>query len=1112
MTSFPSRFLAVALVLPLASSTTSADLVLSEFLAVNSSGLLDGDGDPSDWIEVWNDGPLALDLSGWFLSDDAAEPNKWSFGSAVFAPGERRIVFASGKDLLGPAGEIHTSFQLDGDGEDLLLVRPNGVVVMSYLGFPPQLPDTSYGVGTDLGGQPATGYLAPPSPGLPNGAVALPVDDVEFSEPRGYHDAPFSLGLACDTPNALIRYTLDASEPNETSTLYTGPVPIAGTAVVRARGFRADVQSLSRSTTSTYLFPDAVLAQSDASAQAAGFPPQWIQEDGVPWSATPGHPGASYGLDPGVTSLYTAAELEDALKSLPTVALSMSIDDWFGYNPPAGPYGIYPNSTKEGDAWDRACSFEYFDPSGGGEEIQVNCGVAVQGGSSTSAPARGQLSLALKFKSQFGVSELELPLFEGSPVDHFDYLILDGGNEDGLYSGGSTTQKKRRLGVRDQAMAELQRDLGWGSMYGDHVHLFLNGLYWGMYNLHERPDERWAADHGPGSADEYDWVKEGFVLAGNPGDLGAPIPGSFAELGDVTANGLSDSDTYGGQAAYEVVQDHLDLAAYADYLLLNFYGGNVDWPQQNWMGTNHARLSADLADKNPEAAWRFQSWDAEATISMEGFLLIGDGFYDRTGVVGAGPTNAAWYYTELRQNSEFPVLMADRAYRALLHPDGAFYVDPAHTAPGTAFDPAHPEHNRAAAAVDSLAERVELGVRTEFARWGNYFYASGQFTPADWEAQRTELLTKWFPQRSGVVLAQLRNAGLYPSIDAPVFSQLGGTVPSGFGLVISAAAGTVYATTDGSDPRLPGGAVAPTAFAVAAPIPILAPTTVRARAFDGVEWSALVEAAFATDLALRINEVLASNEATLADEQGEFEDYVEIHNASGSAIDVGGMYLSDDLTDPTKWRIPASTVVPAGGHVLVWADDDPLDGPLHATFKLDKSGEEIGLFHADEGGNLQIDAFAFGPQADDVPIGSMPDGGAVRYRLLDPSPASANRPAPGAAARFDSVTPNPFALATTSVPAVGQVLSFSVSGAPAGAPGAVFLGLATTEVPYGASFGLVLPVVPEIWPTFLADASGVASPTFAVPAIPSLGGLSVFWQAWALPGILSRAVAVTLSP
>lgn len=139
-----------------------------------------------------------------------------------------------------------------------------------------------------------------------------------------------------------------------------------------------------------------------------------------------------------------------------------------------------------------------------------------------------------------------------------------------------------------------------------------------------------------------------------------------------------------------------------------------------------------------------------------------------------------------------------------------------------------------------------------------------------------------------------------------------------------------------------------------------------------------------------INEFLADNEAVNQDEAGQFEDWIELYNTGHAPLDVGGMYLTDDLVDPTLWRIPDGTTIPAGGHLLIWCDKDGGDGPLHADFKLDKSGEEIGLFAADAWSNLLVDSIVFNAQATDVSLGRVPDGGENWQPLDPPTPGTEN--------------------------------------------------------------------------------------------------------------------------
>ncbi|MHC4425795.1 MAG: chitobiase/beta-hexosaminidase C-terminal domain-containing protein, partial [Planctomycetota bacterium] len=143
---------------------------------------------------------------------------------------------------------------------------------------------------------------------------------------------------------------------------------------------------------------------------------------------------------------------------------------------------------------------------------------------------------------------------------------------------------------------------------------------------------------------------------------------------------------------------------------------------------------------------------------------------------------------------------------------------------------------------------------------------------------------------------------------------------------------------------------------------------------------------------LAINEVMASNSSSIKDPQGEYDDWVEIYNCGIDAVDIGGMYLTDDLSVPTKWHIPgnspAATTIPAGGYLLIWADNDTTDVGLHANFKLSAGGEEIGLFDRD--GVTLIDSITFPDQTTDISYGRYPDADDDRRFFGFPSPATEN--------------------------------------------------------------------------------------------------------------------------
>jgi hypothetical protein len=265
----PMRFypgtVAVALLVTVMSALR-ADPVISEFMAANARTLADVDGKFSDWIEIHNPDTTAVNLSGWFLTDDAKDLKKWQFPEVTVPPGGFLVVFASGKSRREPGAELHTNFELDAGGGYLGLVRPDGVTVASQFGtkYPPQLDDFSYGVTQTLaaGETAATGYFRAPTPRARNGGAdtLMLTELVTLSRTSGPFSGTLAVTLSGAGEGQKIRYVLAGPgasgavvpEPTADSPLYSGPISISASTVLRAAVFSADDKRRGRPTTAHY--------------------------------------------------------------------------------------------------------------------------------------------------------------------------------------------------------------------------------------------------------------------------------------------------------------------------------------------------------------------------------------------------------------------------------------------------------------------------------------------------------------------------------------------------------------------------------------------------------------------------------------------------------------------------------------------------------------------------------------------------------------------------------------------------------------------------------------------------------------------------------------------
>ncbi|AQT69809.1 CotH protein [Anaerohalosphaera lusitana] len=265
----------------------SPPILINEFLADNESKsplengeLLDGNGESSDWIELHNNSEITLDISGWYLTDDAGLKTKWQFpASTVIQPGEYLIVFASGKTqpenpgnypYVDPAGFLHTNFKLSKDGEYLGLIDNDGVTpVHEYnhfdmgkgeRGYPAQEADISYGY---YYGE--VRYFSAPTPGADNAKNTFEafVEKPEVNIKGGCYMSPVSVSMTCDTPSAIIRYTTDGTLPTLTNGWdYTAPITVNQTTTVLARAFKPGFQP-SKTRIDTYIFVDPAVSPSN---------------------------------------------------------------------------------------------------------------------------------------------------------------------------------------------------------------------------------------------------------------------------------------------------------------------------------------------------------------------------------------------------------------------------------------------------------------------------------------------------------------------------------------------------------------------------------------------------------------------------------------------------------------------------------------------------------------------------------------------------------------------------------------------------------------------------------------------------------------------------------
>lgn len=724
-------------------------------------------------------------------------------------------------------------------------------------------------------------FYAQPTPGVANTTPASlgVVADTKFSVNRGFFDAPFELAITTATEGAEIRYTTNGTPPTAfNGTVYAGPITVNRTTTLRAAAFKAGFVPANVDT-QTYLFLDDVIRQ----AEGVRPSPEW------PLAGSVNGQVIDYGMDQGVVNANIATIKED-LKKLPSFSIVMKTGDLFD---PAT--GIYVNPSGDGLPWERGGSLELIYPDGT-KGFQIDAGVRIRGGFSRSGN-NPKHAFRFFFRNQYD-GNLEFPVFGADAAQSFNgfdlrtfqnYSWSFGGDSNGTF-------------MRDQLSRDLQLAMGQDAERGDYYHLYINGQYWGLYNSAERPEANHGADYFGGNSEDYDVIKVdpdlGYNIEATDGNMDAwnqlynLLRGPITESVLQQVQGNNPDGTR--NPAFPVL---LDVGNMIDYMLIIYYGGNLDAPISNFLGNDSPNNFFALRNRTGNEGFRFYVHDAEHTMLPwdAGNNRLGPtpGVGWNAGSQGVGKSNPQYFFQRLWTLPNFKLQVADRVQKYMINSDGL--LTPAKV---------NEAMNRRKAQID----RAVIG---ESARWGDA-KVSTPYTRNTW-LNAVSAVQGWIGGRTATVLSQLRQWGLFPSYNAPRFSQQGGQVPQGYQLSIlpainQPAGSSIYYTLDGSDPRRPDGSVSPTAILYAGPITVNDTTLVKARSLSGTTWSPVNIALFTLDLAaLRITELMynpAPAPAGSLFSRGDFE-FLEVMNTGPAERDLTGVRIAGgiDFLFPANYRL-----------------------------------------------------------------------------------------------------------------------------------------------------------------------------------------------------------------
>lgn len=719
---------------------------------------------------------------------------------------------------------------------------------------------------------------------------------VVFSKPNGFYNQSFDLMLSVPDPAYDLLYTIDGSNPQTSLSAISGGKsatvrvdpniaegrPATPAFIVRASLVK-DGLAPSFPLTQTYIFLDKVLTQVNPGGG-------WPTDDRINGQRI------DLEMDPDVVNDPDfSGRMKESLTSIPSISVVTELTDLF--DPVTG---IYVNALLHGDGWERFSSVELIDPKGN-PGFAINAGLRIRGGYSRNDNFPKH-AFRLFFRGDYGAEKLKYPLFEEEGVGEFDKIDLR--CEQNYSWAHPGDNKDRNTFVREVFSRDSQRDMGQPYTRSRYYHLYLNGMYWGLYQTQERAEARFASDYFGGSKEDYDVVKvntsANYVIEATDGNLD-----SWNRLYSMCVKGFENNADYFAlegkdQFGYptkggEVMVDIDDLI---DYMQLIFYTGNFDAPVSAFISNNSGPNNFYAIDRRDDRSSGFVFFAHDSEHSLM-YTPEGPGIglnenrvtIPNMRVSGSSKFHPQWLHYKLSANKEYRQRFGDRVYQNFFN--------------GGVFTP-----EVVTARFEKRVRQVENAVIAESARWGDT-QREIPYTYTDWYTEIINVETQLFPYRTDIVIGQMTQAGLYLAITPPIFTKDGSklnpgkyTVSGNYQINLFASS-QIYYTLDGSDPRLADDQINPAAQTIVSggKLDLNGTAIVKARAKNGTRWSALASVTFLNpneDLAnLKVTELnyhptdsLVGNEIV----SGKSFEFIELKNIGNKPINLSGLSFTSSIT------------------------------------------------------------------------------------------------------------------------------------------------------------------------------------------------------------------------
>ncbi|NQT63301.1 MAG: CotH kinase family protein [Candidatus Marinimicrobia bacterium] len=830
--------------------------------------------------------------------------------------------------------------------------------------------------------------------------------NVNFSSGTSFHTSSFNLDLTTALAGADIWYTLDGSDPLSSTTtqienapvqIYIDPQDVSSGrgstpgVLVRAVVFNGNVQQ-SWVATKTYLFLEEVRTQS----YPGGAWPNWHPNNQI----------LDYSVNQEVVNDAIYGDLiDDALVDIPSISLVTDLENLFDEE-----LGIYVNAEFHGRDWERPVSVELLNPDGS-PGFQINAGLRIRGGWSRhhNFPKH---AFRLFFREDYGEDRLSFPLFGDEGVDEFRKLDLRT-SQNYAWSNGFIYENTMN---RDVFSRDLQAELQNPYTRSRYYHLYLNGMYWGLFQSQERPEARFAESYLGGDDDDYDVVKVDvgedwnlYEIEATDGNLDAwEAVWSASEAGFAPVENYFALEGCLPDGSPDATGTRLvDIDNLIDYMIIIFYTGNFDGPVSKFRGNMSPNNFYAIYNRTANDGFIFLAHDSEHTLLVNphspGVGVNEDRVNINMSVDRFETFHPQWLHFKLSESPEYRIRFADRVYKHFNN-EGVLQPGPL------------------AEIFSSSAEDIELAIIGESMRWGDL--QRSKFNA--WEPAINQIINDFFPVRGGIVLDQFETAELYPGFDPPLFKTDGSAITESIiqiqgeisiELELSeGSSGSIIYTLDGTDPRNVGGGFSASAQAAVNHqlINIDATAILMARLYSGGDWSALHELTIYNggDLSpLRISEIHyhpLDEGAT----SGKYYEFLEIYNAGPYPLNLSLLTFTNGIeyTFPVGTTLESEDYLVLASNAALFEERYSMSAFDEFNLQLDNSGERVVLetTNADTLINLRYDDTSPWPETADGDGPSLTwTGAAENEDVNDPANWAASSMIHGSPGTSDPVGLNP---------------------------------------------------------------------------------------------------------